>query len=124
MPRPVSHLFLNKSREKLTTLEETLKELLKTLKEVCRIHKIEDLSTLKYETIALAHTQIRKTTSQGIKSYRRVQLKAYLHKEGKQKTKTLASWKEEETPAEIYRLVNLYRACKNLSRACDYLYGV
>ena len=125
MPRPISSLFFSRSRETcLPTLEETLNQLLQTLKDLCKIYSIEDLSPLKYETIAIARTQIKKPTAEGIRTYNRIQLKGYLHKEGKQKTKTLASWKEEEAPKDIFRLVNLYRACKYLSKACDYLYGV
>ena len=116
MPSPVSSLYLSQSREKnLPTLEQVLNHLKQALKDLCKIYGIEDLSTLHYKTIAINHTEIRKNG----KIYKRVQLKGYT-----QKSKTIASWKEEEAPRDLYRLVNLYRACKHLSKACDYLYGV
>jgi len=124
MPRPLSSLFFSHSRETcFPTLEETLQRLKQTLKDLCKVYSIEDLSTLKYETIAINRTQIKKSTAQGIRTYNRIQLKGYYRKDGKQKTKTIASWKEEEVPKDLFRLVNLYRATKHLSRACDYLYG-
>lgn len=124
MPRPLSSFF-SKSRETyLPTLENALEGLRQAIRDICGTYGIEDLSTLKYETIAVNRTQIRKTTRGGIRTYNRIQLKGYYHTEGSQKTRTVASWKEEDAPEDLYKLVNLYRACKHLSRACDYLYGV
>lgn len=115
MPRPVSSLFFSQSRDKnLPTLEEVLEELKQTLKDICKVYGIEDLSNLQYHTIAVG---ISETHKRG-KVYRRIQLKGF-----NSKSKTITSWKEEEAPADLYKLVNLYRACKNISKACDYLYG-
>ena len=116
MPCPISSLAFSQSREKnLPTLEQVLNDLKQTLKELCKVYGIEDLSPLHYKTIAINYTEIRKNG----KTYRRIQLKGFT-----QKSKTIASWKEEEAPKDLFRLVNLYRACKHLSKACDYLYGV
>jgi hypothetical protein len=95
-------------------LEESLKELKQALKQLCNVYGIEDLSGLHYQTIAINHTEITKNG----KTYKRIQLKGY-----NQKTKTITSWKEGEEPMDLYKLVNLYRACKYLSKACDYLFG-
>ena len=116
MPRPVSSLFFQKSRDKnIPTLESILEELKQALKGVCKVYGIEDLSTLRYHTIVVGVSETRKNG----KVYRRIQLKGF-----NEKSKTIASWKEEDTPRDLYRLVNLYRATKYLSKTCDYLYGV
>lgn len=120
MPRPVSSLFFSKSRETcLPTVEEALKELKQALKDLCKVYGIEDLSHLKYKTIAINEVEVKKETRDGIKVYPRIQLKGY-----NTKSKTIASWSKEKAPKDLFRLVNLYRACKHLSKACDYLYGV
>ncbi len=116
MPRSVSSFFFSRGRDKsLPTLEEALEEMRQALRELCRVYGIEDLSSLHYRTVAIGSSEIRKNG----RVYKRVQLKGF-----NDRSKTVASWKEEEAPRDLYRLVNLYRACKNLSRACDYLYGV
>lgn len=116
MPFLISSLFFSQSRDKnIPTLEEVLKELRETLKDLCKVYGIEDLSSLQYRTIAINETEIRKNG----KVYKRIQLKGF-----NQKSKTIASWREEDTPKDLYKLVNLYRATKYLSKVCDYLYGV
>ncbi|GBC88064.1 hypothetical protein HRbin13_00179 [bacterium HR13] len=55
------------------------------------------------------------------KAYRCLQLKGYLTKDGKLKSKTLKSWKPEDA-LELRTLVKLYRAVKHLSKALDCLY--
>ena len=116
MEKNVVSLFLSSGRDKnLPTLEEVLSDMRQALRDMCRTYGIEDLSPLHYRTIAIGSSEIRKNR----RVYKRVQLKGF-----NSKTKTIASWKEEEAPRDLYRLVNLYRACKHLSKACDYLYGV
>ena len=120
MPRPLSSFFFSRSRETcLPTLEESLKSMLESLRELCKVYGIEDLSRLQYKTIAINEVEIKKETRDGIKVYPRVQLKGY-----NDRSKTIASWSKDKAPRDLYKLVNLYRACKHLSRACDYLYGV
>lgn len=99
----------------LPTLERILTDLKQTLQEMCKRYGIEDLSTLKYRTVAIGTAEIRKKG----KVYRRTQLKAF-----SDKSKTIASWREEEAPRDLPKLVNLYRACRHLSRACDYLFVI
>ena len=116
MPRPVSSLFYSRGRDKnIPTLEGVLEELRQALRDVCKVYGIEDLSRLQYHTIAVGTSETRKNG----RTYRRIQLKGF-----NEKSKTIASWREEDTPRDLYRLVNLYRATKYLSKACDYLYGV
>ncbi|NPA40828.1 MAG: hypothetical protein GXO18_00935 [Aquificae bacterium] len=100
-------------------MEETLEHLKQALKDLCKVYGIEDLSHLRYRTIAINEVEIKKETRAGIKAYKRIQLKGY-----NAKTKTIASWSKGEEPRDLFRLVNLYRACRYLSKACDYLYGV
>ena len=100
------------------TLMGCLEELMSQLKEMCQAYGIkEDLTTLRYETVAVSETWARNKMG---KVYKRIQLKGY--REGR--TKTIKSWSEGTVPTDLYKLVNLYRACKHLSRACDYLQGV
>lgn len=116
MPRPVSSLLFSQGRDKnLPTLEGALEDLKQTLRDLCKAYGIEDLSRLQYHTIAIGTTETRKNG----KVYRRIQLKGF-----DERSKTIASWKEEDTPYGLSKLVNLYRACKHLSKACDYLCGV
>ena len=120
MPRPLSSFFFSRSRETcLPTIEEALNGLKQALKDLCKVYRIEDLSRLQYKTIAINEVEIKKETRDGIKVYPRVQLKGY-----NTKSKTIASWSKDRAPRDLYKLVNLYRACKHLSRACDCLYGV
>ena len=116
MPRPVSSFFFSQGRDKnIPTLEKALEDLKGTLRDLCKVYGIEDLSRLQYHTIAVGMSETRKSG----KVYKRVQLKGF-----NEKSRTIASWKEGEAPRDLFRLVNLYRACKHLSKACDYLYGV
>lgn len=99
----------------LPTLVEVLEDLKQTLREMCKRYGIEDLSALKYRTVAIGTAEIRKKG----RVYKRAQLKAFTDR-----SKTIASWKEEEAPKDLLKLVNHYRACKHLSRACDYLHAI
>ena len=116
MRQGVLFSFSTKNRESsFPTLMRCLEELMSQLKEMCQSCGIkEDLTALRYETIAISETWVRNKAG---RRYKRIQLKGY--KEGR--TSTITSWSEGTAPADLYKLVNLYRACKHLAKACDYL---
>ncbi|NPB06930.1 MAG: hypothetical protein GXO03_04915 [Aquificae bacterium] len=95
-------------------LERLLKRLKRSLKRLCRQEGIEDLSHLRYHTVALSEAVYR---SPGGKTYRRYQLKAYYADGRRQRTKTVKSWREDDLPQSVKRIVALYRAVKHIQRA-------
>jgi len=100
------------------TLSYQLEKLKGIIREFCREYRLEDLSDLKYHTLAVSVVAYKRNR----KSYRRVQLKAYYTKEGVQKTKTLMSWKEGEEPKGVGKFVYLYRSTKHLQKSLENLF--
>lgn len=105
---------------KLEDLEELLDSLKSQLTALCMSYHIEDLSNLKYWTVAESRVQVHVRG----KFYQKVQLKGYYGKDGRNRSRTIKSWSVRKAPRDLGRLVLLYRACKSLDTAIQHLYAL
>lgn len=107
-------------------LTEVLRDVLAEIKEICELLRVEDLSVLRYETIAIAVSEVKaKTKKAGTKKYKYIQLKGYYYHGSGNKTdsKTIKVWRVSEAPiSHLRRLVRLYRGACYLSKSIDLLF--
>lgn len=97
------------------TIAEILEEFLNLIKSLSISDA--DLKNLSYETITTEETTITKHRG-SLKVYSYTQIKGY--KNGK--SYTLKSWREGQAPTrELSELIRLYRACRHIKRALEYL---
>jgi len=100
------------------SLKDYLLRCKELLRELSLRNGLEDLSHLKYHTLALSRVLYKTRKGEERKRY---QLKAYYTEGKRQKSKTLLSWREGEVPEELKEVVYLYRGTKHLQRAVEYL---
>ena len=101
----------------IPNLEKTFEELKSELKNLCKACGLQDLTALEYHSLSVVETNVIRRG----KAYKRIQLKAYYTKNGKLRSKTLKSFKPEEAPRQLQKIVLLYRGLRHFSKALDYL---